>query len=60
MNYYVIAKKWSDVTNDQTDVIVGTFNEYMCARIFSNAYYERFKTECKIYDDVELLNTRKD
>lgn len=36
--YFVIAIKWDDDKQKQVEYIVGTFDDFICAKLFKDAY----------------------
>ena len=56
MKYFVIAKKWSDEYNKQINFIAGTFEDWICAKIFADAYAKHYSTKCEIVENLVLIN----
>ena len=48
--YEVWITLWSNKEKAQVKKLAGTFDTYLCARIFKLAYDERFHTDCKIVE----------
>ena len=55
MNYYVIAIRWSDEEKKQVKAIVGTFETYMNASLFKNAYNEHYSANAYIVNIKETI-----
>lgn len=46
--YEVWAKKWDTDSKAIVDVMIGQFDNYVCARIFKDAYEDHFHTTAEI------------
>ena len=54
--YFVIATVWSDEKKAQVKEIQGTFTDYICAHIFTEAYNKRYNANAYIVDADELIS----
>lgn len=57
MKYLVIAIKWDEKVKKQVKYIAGTFDEYMNARLFTEAYNNFYKANAVIEEASALLNS---
>lgn len=53
MRYLVIATHWNENIKDQEKYVAGSFDKYLNAELFRNAYNEHFKSNAYI---VEVKN----
>lgn len=54
--YFVVALKWDDAKRKQVEFIAGTFDDFLCAKLFKDAYNNRYKADARIEDTTTLLN----
>lgn len=51
--YAVIAIKWSDEANRQVEYVAGTFDTFMNAKLFRDAYNEHYKATARILEYID-------
>jgi hypothetical protein len=56
MRYLVIATVWSETHKKQIKKIMGTFNDYLNAHIFAEAYNKYYKADAVIEEAAALIN----
>lgn len=56
MKYFVVATQWATKAETQIKVIVGSFDTFVCAEIFRNAYNQHYSANAEIVGSLELLN----
>ena len=56
MKYFVIAFVWSNEKNAVVKKVVGAFENYICAAIFSDGYNEHYSAKSYIVEADTLLN----
>lgn len=54
--YFVIAVKWDDTKQKQVEYIAGTFDDFICAKLFKDAYNKFYHSDARIEDTTTLLN----
>lgn len=50
--YEVLVTVWSDEFKKQIKVVAGEFDNFVNARIFANAYNDRFSTTAEIVEYI--------
>ena len=52
--YFVIAVKWDDTKQKQVEYIAGTFDDFICAKLFKDAYNKFYHSDARIEDTTTL------
>ena len=56
MRHFVIAKMYDYENTKITLEIVGEFKEFQMAKLFKDAYNDKYHADAKIVDEDELVN----
>lgn len=54
--YFVIAKHWDTEKEKQVEFIAGEFDDFICAKLFKDAYNDHYSANARIEDCTTLLN----
>lgn len=56
MKYFVVATKWSDKHNCQIKFIAGSFDRFIDASLFREAYEKHYSARAGIVEALDLVN----
>jgi len=59
MKYIVIANRWDDDRKQIIECSVGSFDTFVNAKIFKEAYEERYKLKARILDIEQITEIFK-